>query len=149
VGAGVQQHRDDPKATSSGDRVVQAAEGVDVDAMLEEPAQAGGVLEVQLAEDQRFEAGLVEQVKERGVRLFAGVIEGVLVLGGTTLDSSLAQVRTSAGGPIDRRSNTSSGASPSTVTVAAVGSACRSLASARLSASTSARSMPSRLLDCT
>jgi hypothetical protein len=86
VGAGVQQHRDDPKAAPPGDRVVQAAEGVDVDAMVQEPAQAGGVLEVQLVEDQRSEAGPVEQVKERGVRLLAGVVGGVLVSCGATLD---------------------------------------------------------------
>jgi hypothetical protein len=71
--------------------VVQAAEAVDVDAMLEEPAQAGGVLEVQLVEDQRLEAGLIEQVEEPAVRLFAGMVEGVLVAGGTTLDEQPGQ----------------------------------------------------------
>ena len=173
VGAGVQQHRDDPKAASPGDRVVQAAEGVDVDAVLEEPAQAGGVLEVQLVEDQRLEAGLVEQVKERGVRLFAGVVEGVLIAGGTTLDEQPGEREIAApfdgvavgvgagiqqqpragadvGGRTDRPSqHTSSGASPSTVVVAAVGSACRSVASAGVSARTSARSIPSSVLACT
>jgi len=91
VGAGVQQHRDDLQATSAGDRVVQAAVGVDVDATVEEPPQARGVLEVELVEDHLVEAGLVEQIEHRGVRLLAGVIEGVLVACGTTLGEQLDQ----------------------------------------------------------
>jgi hypothetical protein len=66
--------------------VVQATVGVDVNAAVEEPPQPGGVLEVQLVHDQPVEAGLVEQVQERGVRLLAGVVKRVLVLGGTALD---------------------------------------------------------------
>ncbi len=60
--------------------------GVDVDATVQEPAQAGRVLEVQLVEDHPVEAGLVEQVEEGGVRPLAGVVDRVLVLGGATLD---------------------------------------------------------------
>jgi hypothetical protein len=83
--------------------VVQAADGVDVDAMVKKPLQAGGVLEVQLVEDQRFVAGLVEQVKERGVRLLAGVVEGVLVAGGTTLDEQPGEREVAAFDRVEQR----------------------------------------------
>ena len=66
--------------------MVQAAVDVDVNAAVEELAQPGGVLEVQLVDDKPFEAWLVEQVEERGVRLLARMVERVLVRGGATLD---------------------------------------------------------------
>jgi hypothetical protein len=59
--------------------VVQAAVRVHVHSAIQEPLQAGGVFEVQLVIDQRFESRPVQQVEERGVSLFARVIEGVLV----------------------------------------------------------------------
>jgi len=59
--------------------VVQAAVGVDIDAAVEEPLQAGGVLEVELVVDEVLMARPVEYVEERGVALLARVVEGVLV----------------------------------------------------------------------
>jgi hypothetical protein len=63
--------------------------------------------------------------------------------------SSWAQRRTSAGAPVDCRSKTSNGASPSTSVVAIAGSAPTRPASAEGSATAKARSMPSRVLACT
>ena len=79
VRAGIEQQRDDRQAAAAADRVVQAAVRVDIDAAGEEPGQAGGVLEVELVVDHALEAGRVEHVEQRGVRLLAGVVEGVLV----------------------------------------------------------------------
>jgi hypothetical protein len=83
--------------------VVQAAEGVDVDAMVEEPLQAGSVLEVQLVEDQRLVAELVEQLKECRLRLLAGVVEGVLVAGGATLDEQPGEREIAAFDRVEQR----------------------------------------------
>lgn len=76
VGAGVEQHPDDRQAAPAGDGVVQTAVVVDVDATAEEPPQAGRILEVQLVDDQPFEARLVEQVKKRSATLDKGPGEG-------------------------------------------------------------------------
>ncbi len=79
VRAGIEQQRDDREAAAATDRVVQATVRVDIDAAGEEPGQAGGVLEVELVVDHALEAGRVEHVEQRGVRLLAGVVERVLV----------------------------------------------------------------------
>src|SRR5262249_60591120 len=48
VGTGVEQHGEDGQPSAAGDGVVQAAFGVDIDTLVEEPLEAGGVLEVEL-----------------------------------------------------------------------------------------------------
>ena len=65
---------------------VQAAVGIGVDAVVEEPLQAGDVLEVELVVDQVLEPGHVEHVEEGGVGLLTGVVEGVLVALGAPVE---------------------------------------------------------------
>ncbi|WP_207757092.1 hypothetical protein [Nonomuraea cypriaca] len=65
---------------------MQGAARVHVHAAIEEPAQPGRVLEVQLAHHHAVEPRLVEQVEERGAGPLAGVVEGVLVRGRAALD---------------------------------------------------------------
>ena len=96
VGAGVEQQLQDPRAPAATDRPVQAALGVDVHAVRQEPAQPGGVLEVELVPDQALEAGNVQGVEEAEVRLLAGVVEGVLVGGGAVVEQQPEQDRVAA-----------------------------------------------------
>jgi hypothetical protein len=86
VGTGVEEHGDDSQAAAAADRMVQAVVPVDVDAAVEEPAEAGGVFEVQLVVDHVLESGPVEQVEEPCAGLFAGVVEGVLVTVGASVE---------------------------------------------------------------
>jgi hypothetical protein len=72
--------------------MVQAAVRIDVHPALEEPAKSGGVLEVELVEDHALEARHEEQVELLGAGALAGVVERVLVLGGTALDEQAGDV---------------------------------------------------------
>jgi hypothetical protein len=104
VGAGVEQHREDGQSAAARDRVVQAAVGVDVDAVVEEPLQPGGVFEVELVVDEVLVPGRVEEVQEGGVALFAGVVEGVIVALGAALDQQLGELEVAAlDGVVERR----------------------------------------------
>jgi hypothetical protein len=103
VGARVEQNRQDGDAASAGDRMVQAALGVDVCAAVEEPAQPGRVLEVQLVQHHSLVAGLVEQVENGRVRLLAGVVEGVLIRGRAALNEQPNQRKVAALHRVEQR----------------------------------------------
>jgi hypothetical protein len=74
IGAGVDQGGENWDVTTSADRVVQAAVGVDVYTVVEEPAQPDEVFEVELVVDQILKSRPVQRVQQRGVGLLAGVV---------------------------------------------------------------------------
>jgi hypothetical protein len=66
--------------------VVQAAVSIDVHTVIEEPAQPDEVFEIELVIHQILESRPVQRVEQHRVRLFASVIEGVLVAGGASVE---------------------------------------------------------------
>jgi hypothetical protein len=68
---------------------------IDVHTVIEEPAQPGEVFEIELVIDQTLKSVPVQRVQQRGVGLFAGVIEGVLVAGRASVEQQSNQELTS------------------------------------------------------
>src|SRR5829696_6604585 len=86
VGPTVDQGGQGGDATTSADRVVQTAVGINVHTVVEEPAEPGEVFEIELVVDQIFKSWPVQRVQQRGVGLFAGVIESVLIPGCASIE---------------------------------------------------------------